>query len=315
MKLRLSREFKIGFFGILMLALLYWGINFLKGKDLFSTTSHYYAVYDQVNGLQSSASVLIKGFKVGTISDISYNPQSSPNVVVEFAVKSKYHIPKDSKARVFSEGLMSGKAVELELGKSPDYLQEGDTLFSEINKDFLEMAGSEVEFFKQRANEVINELMTTLKRVNTLLADNKANFDASMQNIASLSGNLDQMVQGERHNIHGILVNLNEFSAALNGKTEQMGRIMGNVERFSDSLSAAQIPTMVAQATQTLDQLNITLNKVNHGEGSASLLLNDPALYDSLVVSVSNLSALLEDLKAHPSRYINISVFGRRDRE
>lgn len=298
-----------------MLALLYWGINFLKGKDLFSTTSHYYAVYDQVNGLQSSASVLIKGFKVGTISDISYNPQSSPNVVVEFAVKSKYHIPKDSKARVFSEGLMSGKAVELELGKSPDYLQEGDTLFSEINKDFLEMAGSEVEFFKQRANEVINELMTTLKRVNTLLADNKANFDASMQNIASLSGNLDQMVQGERHNIHGILVNLNEFSAALNGKTEQMGRIMGNVERFSDSLSAAQIPTMVAQATQTLDQLNITLNKVNHGEGSASLLLNDPALYDSLVVSVSNLSALLEDLKAHPSRYINISVFGRRDRE
>ena len=115
MKLKLSREFKIGFFGILMIAALYWGVNFLKGTDLFTSSVHYYAAYDQVNGLQPSAAVVIKGYKVGTISDISYDPQRSNNVVVEFAIKSKFKIPKDTKARIFSDGIMGGKSIELEL--------------------------------------------------------------------------------------------------------------------------------------------------------------------------------------------------------
>ena len=94
-KLRFSREFKIGFFGVAMLALLYWGVNFLKSKDLFTSTRDYYAVYDQVNGLQPSASIVIKGFKVGTVSTMSYDPEQSQNVVVAFAIKAKYPIPKD----------------------------------------------------------------------------------------------------------------------------------------------------------------------------------------------------------------------------
>ena len=98
--MKLNREFKIGFFGIIMIAALYWGVNFLKGTDLFSSTVHYYAAYDQVTGLQPSASIVIKGFKVGSVSDIAYDPQRSKNVVVEFAVKSKYRIPRDTKARI-----------------------------------------------------------------------------------------------------------------------------------------------------------------------------------------------------------------------
>ena len=135
MKLKLSREFKIGFFGILMIAALYWGVNFLKGTDLFTSSVHYYAAYDQVNGLQPSAAVVIKGYKGGTISDISYDPQRANNVVVEFAIKSKFKIPKDTKARIFSDGIMGGKSIELELGRSDAYLHEGDTLFSEINNN------------------------------------------------------------------------------------------------------------------------------------------------------------------------------------
>ena len=110
-----------------------------------------------LRGLLPSLAVVIKGYKVGTISDISYDPQRSNNVVVEFAIKSKFKIPKDTKARIFSDGIMSGKSIELELGRSDAYLHEGDTLFSEINKDFLEVAGSEFEFLKQRANDVISQ--------------------------------------------------------------------------------------------------------------------------------------------------------------
>ena len=139
-----------------------------------------------MNGLQPSAAVVIKGYKVGTISDISYDPQRSNNVVVEFAIKSKFKIPKDTKARIFSDGIMSGKSIELELGRSDAYLHEGDTLFSEINKDFLEVAGSEFEFLKQRANDVISEMIVTLGSINKLLSDNSANLNATINSVAAV---------------------------------------------------------------------------------------------------------------------------------
>ena len=314
MKLKLSREFKIGFFGRLMIAALYWGVNFLKGTDLFTSSVHYYAAYDQVNGLQPSAAVVIKGYKVGTISDISYDPQRSNNVVVEFAIKSKFKIPKDTKARIFSDGIMGGKSIELELGRSDAYLHEGDTLFSEINKDFLEVAGSEFEFLKQRANDVISEMIVTLRGINKLLSDNSANLNATIGNVAAITGDLRSVVADEKGSLRETISNVNDLSRTLRDKTGQIDRIFTNVERFSDSLSQSRIPTLVAQMNGTLAELNRTLAKVNDGDGTVGKFVNDQALYDSLVQASSNLSALLLDLKQHPGRYVHFSVFGRRDR-
>ena len=214
-KLKFSREFKIGFFGVAMLALLYWGINFLKSKDLFASDNEYYAVYDQVNGLQPSASIVIKGFKVGTVSSMSYDPSKSQNVVVTFAVKSKYPIPKDSKALIYSDGIMGGKAIEIVLGSSPEMLQPGDTLYSEINKDFLETAGSEFEFIKQRANDVISRLTVTLDNLNAILADNRAGLNATVNNMASITGNLNEVMTDEKGSLRNIIANLNSLSQML----------------------------------------------------------------------------------------------------
>lgn len=309
-KLKVSREFKIGFFSVAMLALLYWGINFLKGSDILSSANRYYAVYNQVNGLQSASAIVIKGFKVGSISSMSYDPARSENVVVEFSIKSKYKIPVNSKARIFSDGLMGGKAIEIELGDSQTFLHEGDTLYSEIGKDFLEVAGNEFEMLKIKAYSLMNEMTVALENLNAILVDNKGNLDATFGNIASITGNLDQVVAGNKQSIDGIFSNLNELSAALNDKTAQIDRILDNAASFSDSLSHLQLPTVVDKLALTIDNLNTAINKVNSGTGSAAMLLNDRHLYESLVISSANLSALLEDIRMHPKRYINISVFG-----
>ncbi len=309
-KLKVSREFKIGFFGIAMIALLYWGVNFLKGSDIFSSSTKYYAVYDQVNGLQPSSSIVIKGFKVGNISGMSYDPSVSKNVIVEFSIKSQYRIPSNSKARIFSDGFMGGKAVEIELGDSKEFLQAGDTLHSEINQDFLEVAGNEFEFLKQRANDLINEMMTTLQGLNAILVDNKGHLDATFSHIASITGNLDDVVASEKESMRQMLSNLNELTAALNAQSGRVDTLMGNMAQFSDSLRQTHLPTLVNQMTLTVNTLNATLEKINNGDGSAAMLLNDRQLYESLAASSANLSALLEDIRLHPKRYINISVFG-----
>ncbi len=313
MKLKLSREFKIGFFGILMIAALYWGINFLKGRDLFTSSVHYYAVYDQVNGLQSSAAVLIKVIRWGRSAiskPIGTVGQGGRGIFDQVEIQDSRTIPR----RGFSAtGLWAARPSNWNWAKSAKYLQQGDTLFSEINKDFLEVAGSEFEFLKQRANDVINQLMITLGHINTLMADNKDNLNATFTNIASISGNLNEVIAGEKNNVREIVQNLNELSKTLSSKSGQIDRIVTNVENFSDSLSKSKIPTMIAQATTTLESLNTTLEKVNHGDGTVGRFLNDQALYDELVDATANLSALLEDLRT--SRYINVSVFGRRNRD
>ena len=209
---------------------------------------------------------------------------------------------------------MSGKSIELELGRSDAYLHEGDTLFSEINKDFLEVAGSEFEFLKQRANDVISEMIVTLRGINKLLSDNSANLNATIGNVAAITGDLRSVVADEKGSLRETISNVNDLSCTLRDKTGQIDRIFTNVERFSDSLSQSRIPTLVAQMNGTLAELNRTLAKVNDGDGTVGKFVNDQALYDSLVQASSNLSALLLDLKQHPGRYVHFSVFGRRDR-
>lgn len=312
--MKLKKEVKIGLFATGMLLLLYWGINFLRGTDLFNRMNTYYATYDQVNGLQPSSAIVIKGFKVGVIRSMSYNPEKSSKVVIELNIKSKYKVPENSKARVFSDGLMGGKAVEIELGNADQYLSDGDTLHSVAEKDFLEVAGSEFEFMKQRANQVVNEVMVTLGHVNTILAANSTHINTTMSNISSISGDLKSIVSSESDDMRDIIANINYLSKTLKDNSHKIDNIIGSVDGFTDSLSRSNIPMMVENLSLTLGELNTTLAKVNSGHGTVGKFLNDESLYDSLNMATGHLARLLEDLKEHPGRYVQFSLFGKKQK-
>ena len=309
-KFNVSKEFKIGFFGVAMIAVLYWGINFLKGTDIFTSTKKYYAVYDQVNGLEASASVVIKGFKVGTVSNMSYDPKHSDNIILEFSIKSKYQIPDNSTARIFSEGIMSGKAVEIQLGNSQNYLNQGDTLYLTADKDFFEVAGSEFDFLKQKLNDVATTAVATLENLNKILEDNGQNLGRTVSNVASITENLNNVVESEKSSIKGIIDNLDALSLSLKQKSGQIDNIINNVETFSDSLSKSNIPTLISEITITMNSLNSTIEKINSGDGTVGKFVNDQQLYNSLVSASTNLSLLLADLKENPQRYVHFSLFG-----
>ena len=123
----MKREVKIGIFGVTMIIAAWAGIRFLKGFDIFSRNSVYYAAYDQINGVQAASPIMMKGVKIGTVTGISFDPQRSDNVVLQFTIKRQYHIPTDSEAKIYSNGLMGGKAIEITYGTAHTYLQKGDS--------------------------------------------------------------------------------------------------------------------------------------------------------------------------------------------
>ncbi len=309
-KIKLRKEVRIGIFAVATIMAMYWAINFIKGTDLIRGTSTYYALYDQVSGLQTSSNIMIRGLKVGVIRRMEFDPAMSNKILLELKVKSKYKIPDDSKALIFSDGLMGGKALEIVLGKSATFLQKGDTLRSEWDKDFLEVAGSEFEFLKQKANTLVNDITHTLTSVNTLLDKNTGHITATLSHVASISAELDGIVKSESADIKSIVNNLNALSRSLKQNAPRIDRIVGNVEGFTDSLSSSNIPQMITNLSSSLAQLNASLEKVNSGGGTLGKFINDEVLYDSLSVATGNLARLLEDIQANPKRYVNFSVFG-----
>ena len=199
----MKREAKIGIFAVAMIIAAWAGIRFLKGFDIFGRNTVYYAAYDQVNGVQSASSVMMQGVKIGTVTGISFDPQRSDKVILQLTIKRQYRIPSDSEAKIVSSSLMGAKAVEVTYGESDTYLEKGDTLRSSRNRDLMDMAGSELEFFKQKISQVTDELSLTLGNINRLLEENGENISGTLGNLNNLSGDLAQLLDSEKSNLQG----------------------------------------------------------------------------------------------------------------
>ena len=280
----MKREVKIGIFGVTMIIAAWAGIRFLKGFDIFSRNSVYYAAYDQINGVQAASPIMMKGVKIGTVTGISFDPQRSDNVVLQFTIKRQYHIPTDSEAKIYSNGLMGGKAIEINYGTARTYLQKGDTLRSVRERDLMDVAGSELDFFKQKVSQVTGDLSRTLTNLNRLMEANAQNISGTLSHLNAITGDMAGLLDAEKRNLKAAVDDLTEFSAMLGRNTPRVDSIVGNLNRITGELADA---------------------------GTVGKLMNDPALYDSLTEASANLASLLANLEQYPGRYVHFSLFGR----
>ncbi len=306
----MKKEVKIGIFAIVMLFSLWAGIRFLSGVDIFSRNITYYASYPNVSGLQTAAPVTIHGVKVGTIESITFDPSKSSDVSVVLAVKRQYKLPKDTRAVIYNDGIMGGKAIMLELGTDTELLERGDKIISVAGTDLMATAGNELGDLKVKIVAVAESLTTTLQNVNKLVEQNTASLTGTMSNLNSISSSLDGVLKNERTNIESIVASLNGLAEMLDQNTERFDRIIGNIDDVAEQLEQAKVDSLVKAFTATADNLSTMLAAINSGEGSLGELMNDKALYDNLAEASANLSALLADLKEHPARYVHFSVFG-----
>ena len=304
----MKREVKIGIFAVTMIVAAWAGIRFLQGLDILSRNAVYYASYDQVSGIQAASPIMLKGVKVGTVTGISLDPQHSDNVVLQFTIKRQFRIPKDSEAKIFSDGFMGGKAIEIVYGKSSEYLEKGDTLRSVRGRDLMDMAGSELEFFKQKISQVTADLSRTLDNLNLLMEDNAQSINGTLRHLDAMSGDLADLLDTEKQNLASAVENLTAFSEMLGENAPRVDSMMGNLNRITTELADAGF---ARELSETVGEMNLLLERIQEGDGTVGRLLNDPSLYESLNEASDNLASLLANLEQYPGRYVHFSLFGR----
>ncbi len=304
----MKREAKIGLFAVAMICAAWAGIRFLKGFDIFGRNVEYYAVYDQVNGVQTASPIMVKGVKIGTVSAITFDPRRSDRVVLCFTIKKEYAIPTDSEAKIVSNGLMGSKAIEIQYGTATTFFAKGDTIRSGRDLDLMDVAGSELDFLKQKISQVTGDLSRTLADLSRLVEANEGNVTATLGHLNTLTGDLSALLADEKQNLRSAVDNLAQFSGTLGSNAGRIDSIVGNLNRVAAQLADAEFARRLSEAAGSLDDV---LRKLNEGGGTAGKIMNDPALYDSLTLATGNLSTLLADLKAYPGRYVHFSIFGR----
>ena len=304
----MKREVKIGIFAVAMIGVAWAGIRFLKGFDIFSRNVEYYAAYDQINGVQNASPIMMKGVKIGSVTRLSFDPARSDKVVLQFTIKRQYRIPSDSEAKIFSNGLMGAKAIEITYDTADTYLQKGDTLRSSRDRDLMVMAGSELDFFKQKVSQLTTDLSRTLENLNGLMETNADNIAGTLGNLNSVTGDMAEILSAEKNSLKSALDNLSKFSDMLGENAGRVDSIIGDVDRFTSQLTEEQFARKLSQAVEHLDGL---VARIAQGEGTVGKLISDPELYDSLEKASDNLAVLLADVKQYPGRYVHLSLFGR----
>lgn len=315
MKKIFTKELLIGIFTIAVLAGAYLGFNFIKNKRLFSNDNILYAVFQQADGLEVSSPVLIKGFKIGQVEKITFNIRTS-QIIAMLVVDGQYPLPANSQAKITSASLLGGKVLEIQLGTDDGkILHNSDTIKTSQERGIMDVAGEEYGKLKETASEIISKLNKALDGVNSALSpENTAALNATLVNLKSISGNVNDVLASQKENLNRTLANLATLSASLRDAAPNIERGVKNLALLSDTL-VTQGPILLHNAADAVDNLKNVLAKLNAGQGSAGKLLTDEHLYANINEAVANLSLLLADFKENPKRYINVSVFGGGNKE
>lgn len=322
--MKLSKEFKIGVVVVCAIAAFIWGLNFLKGSNLFSKQNHLYALYPKIDGLIPANPILINGFKVGQISEISLIKRGNENMVlVDFLLFEDVEIPKRSIARAVSSDLLGSKAVEIVFSDSKEFVKNGDTLIAETEQGLKESVDKRIAPLQAKAENLISSIDSVMTVVNLVLnKQTRENLDKSFESIrkAILSlektaFTLDDMVASEKAKISSVLSNMNSITENLEANNKKIDNIISNVSTVSDSLAKSQLKAAIEDADKSLKELNTVLARINAGQGTLGKLAKNDSLYNNLNKSSEDLDKLLKDLRINPERYIHFSVFGRKEKK
>lgn len=305
--MKLTREIKTAVLVISSILLFYWGYNFLKGKNLFDTSKKIYVVYDSVEGLEPSSSVKLKGVTVGRVN--SYDFLDNKKVLVELSITSNYPISKSSVAELVGSSPLGGKEIIIIPNDSDTQLAEsGDYLKSSTKLGLTDALAEQIEPLKDKIEKLLDNANTLFAGVNEVLDEKgKSNLKNSL---AELNNTMTEF-SGASKSLNELL---SKNKTKLDGTFTNLDKTVANFATISDSLSSANFGQTVKNLEKTLANVDKLLADMEQGNGTMGKLMKDEAMYNNFTKASKELELLLQDLRLNPTRYINVSVFGKKNK-
>ena len=318
--MKISNETKVGSLTAISITLLILGFNFLKGKDLTTKTMRFYAVFDNIKGLATSNAVMINGKQVGTVYSTD-GGNDMRKIVVGLSMAHTINIPENSVA-VITPSLLGTTSVEIRLGNGSAFKKDGDTLTTASVNGMFDEALQKVDPVLIEVRNAVKALDSVLLTVNNVFDPNtKNNIRGVMENLnkttASLavsSSSLQTLLNTQTGALAKSLDNVSSFTGGLKNNNAKIDQTLTNLESTTSKLSKLDLEKTLSSLDLTITELKNTIGKVSSNEGTLGLLLNDTKLYNNLNTTSNKLNLLLDDFRVHPKRYVNVSVFGKKDK-
>ena len=308
--MRFTKEIKVGFLAVLGIMMSVFSYNYLKGINLFDKNRKFIVKYEKVDGLSVSNPVTMNGFKIGKVQKINFNSKNTRELLVDIIIDNDVIFPKTSLAELYETGLIGGKAIAI----IPDYKNDstialdGDYLKGVIKPGLTELVNQILPQVQLQIEAVMKNAEIVLQNINTLFDDEtKKELKSSIEDFSNLTSSLsetsDEISKLIANNSENLTNSLSDFRSASN-----------NIKSITDSLNSDDIKSMTTNLNSLVNNLNSITTSLKNSEGTAGKLINDKSIYDNLENATNQLNRLIEDIKLNPSRYINFSVFGKKNK-
>jgi len=309
--LKISNETKVGALTAIAITFLILGYNYMANEgDIFKPKSYYYALYEQAPGLNKGQKVLLNGYKVGFVQDVSYD-QETNRVIVVIKITEKLNIPKNSVAQIISEDLLGARAIKLIFDENTnDYLKDGDTLLASLEISRLDEFSRSVDPMVHKVEALVEYLDSVIIRSGQLQATLTKTSDV-MTSIELLANKSSSMISQNNTNIYETINNLKLITAEFAKNRESFSTTMNNIGEFSKELNESQIIQLLST---TLTSLESIAKKIDEGEGTAGKLVNDEELYKQLNATLAEVNRLLIDINKYPEKYVPMP-WGKKQRK
>ena len=306
--MKITKEIKTAILVIASILLFIWGYSYLKGRDLLTEYKIFHVQYDNVEGLAISAPVTINGLVVGKVNKIALN-NTTGKLVVELQIKTDFPISKSSIVNIYEPGLIGGKQIQIVPNLSDKNLAvTGDNLQGGIKKGLTDLVAEKLTPLQEKVEKLVVTADVFVKNLNSVLdSKTKENLQNSISNLNetlielhSATKNVNQVIDENKSKISGAITNIN--------------KVASDFSKVSDSISKANIGNTIRNLEQTLSKVNGLMTDVKSGKGSFGKLMNDDALYVNLNKTSKEIELLLQDVRLNPTRYVNVSLFGKKNK-
>jgi phospholipid/cholesterol/gamma-HCH transport system substrate-binding protein len=312
--MKINNETKVGILSIIALALLLLGFNYLKGKDIFNSTTKIHAIFDKLGPLEKSNLVKINGVSIGTVYDIEPTDKDISSVNVTIALSRDINIPANSVAYI-SPGLVGSSTIIIEKGDAKTYLKNGDNLNTRQDNGIFGDLSSQVSPTLVKIRTSLDSLNAVFTNINKLFdAGAKANLQQTIANLNAASNSLNKLLDVQHGPLANTLGNVNSITDNLKKNNDSISAIVSNTKRFTQRLSSLELEQTMDTLQSAVSRMKSAIDKMSSKDGTLGALINDRTLYNKLHDAVLSAEILIDDLRAHPKRYVNISVFGKKDK-